>query len=115
MEVICKKCGITGSSKCPVMRTIFPTPESEHESYFWMGMWYNTEPAGDGWREGVQKLRLEMILNDDEDEEKGLKRLIAKIKSIPNEEINQYICKHSYQHTVDCHICGWKEELCKST
>ena len=106
MLLVCSKCGSTASSKCPSQRTIFPTQESEKESNFWFGMSFGLKPAGEGWKEGVNRLNVTTIVLTDETEGEAMRRFIAKMRSIPIDEMDRYLCKHVYPHSEDCHICS---------
>lgn len=102
MKVICSKCGSTASSKCPNSRTIFPKDQAE--SNFWQGMGFELKPAGD--REGVFLLSVTMIVISPETEEEAMKRFVKKMQSMPDDP--KYLCKHSYEHTMDCVFCSFK-------
>lgn len=112
MRIICKKCGTEAHSKCPSMRSIFPSRESEEESNFWHGMGFELKPveAGEHWKPGVKRLTVTMIVFPDEDEATAMKRFVEKMKRIPDAEMDRYLCKHSYVHTEDCRICSFKME-----
>ena len=110
MLVVCSKCGSQGSSKCPWTRTIFPTRESERESNFWQGMSFCLEDAGDGWQEGTKQLKVTMLKWAEGNEEDTLRMFIKKIKSIPDDELDRYVCKHDYRHTEDCSFCSFRME-----
>jgi len=110
MRVVCSKCGTEGSSKCPDSRNIFPSRESEGESHFWHGMGFMLKPAGDGWKPGVMRLHVTMIVDPEEDEATAMERFVKKMQRIPKDKMDRYLCKHSYQHTTDCVFCGFKME-----
>lgn len=77
---------------------------------FWHGMGFELKPAGEGWKEGVNRLHVTMISWPEDDEEQALKNFIRKIKSIPDDDIDKYVCKHNYLHTEDCRFCSAKKE-----
>ena len=106
MKVVCSKCGSEANSKCPVLRTIFPG--DERESAFWYGMGFKLEDAGEGWKEGVKRLVVTMIVTPGESEDVAMMRLAKRMQSIPEDQMERYCCKHAYKHTVDCLFCSHK-------
>ena len=110
MKVICKKCGTEANSKCPWSRSIFPSREGERESNFWHGMGFGLKPAGDGWKEGVMRLSVTMIVIPPENEDEAMLRFVQKMRSIPEESMVRYLCRHTYEHTEDCSFCSFKME-----
>lgn len=107
MQVICTKCGNKAHSKCPMMRSIFPDEEGVEESYFWQGMSFDLIDAGEDHIEGIKKLRLLMLHFPGDTEEETMKLLIRKIKQIPDDKLDSYVCKHRYRHTENCQICSF--------
>ena len=79
---------------------------------FWFGMSYSVGdvPKNSGWKEGTQRLIVTMVVEKGEPEEVALKRFIEKFGRIPKDEMDRYICKHSYRHTEDCSYCSFKME-----
>jgi len=106
MIVTCENCGIQASTKCPSSRTIFPLEEHKGENIFWMGKGYKIGPAGKGWQQGTQSLTLTSIVMPEETQEQALTRLFLEIQQIPEADMEQYVCRHTYFHSEDCHICG---------
>jgi hypothetical protein len=72
-------------------------------------MGFRLEPAGQGWKEGVTRLHVTMI-SPEVNESEAMLLLIRRLKSIPEEKMAQYLCKHTYVHTEDCIFCGYKVE-----
>lgn len=97
MKLICEKCGSTAFSKCPAVRTIFPSQEGQEESNFWHGM-------GFALKGGKLSVTMATLL----DEEGAMTYLINKLRQIPEDKIPLYVCKHQYTHTEDCSYCGFK-------
>jgi len=92
---------------------VFPSESSREESDFWQGMGFKLEPAGQGWSEGTMRLSVTMLVFG-ESEEEAMRRFILKMRSIPKEEMDKYLCKHKYEHTMDCPFCSFKMEAsCK--
>lgn len=113
MKVVCSKCGSEGSSKCPVLRTIFSTPKTDRESSFWFGLGYELEEVkeGTGWKPGTQQLKVTMVIGPELTEEDAMKNFIRRMKSVPDDQLDSYVCKHSYEHTMDCVFCSFKLEV----
>ena len=52
-----------------------------------------------------------MLSFDHANEEEAFKDFVRRFKNIPDDELDQYACKHEYMHTEDCRICSFTLEV----
>lgn len=115
-NIVCRKCGATGHSKCPYCRTIFGDNQSEDILSWIFKRRIEKVPSKADVDENLHWLRVDLYLGSNKDgctTEYGLTKLreILNAMEDPNDPyptIKQYSCDHEWvfapgqKSTIDC-------------
>jgi hypothetical protein len=108
MRIVCNKCGATGSSKCPVCRTVFP--DDEKVTYLQEVLTVEIGRYNKEWRSqvGTDLIITSTLREGCADPYDGMIHFLKRIRDLTPEQLKQLCCNHHWEHTENCSFCGFK-------